>query len=117
MCDSCLAQDGKYVTDQMNYRNLGTEAAWPLTMLDHDTYLQMDHDCISPWAAVGGWRLDNTSWDLMHNLFLGTGRDLVASAIRCMIDRNVFGHGELDNILDDVHKEMHATCSSHGCLG
>lgn len=100
----------------MNYRNLGTTAAWPLTCITHQMYLDMDSNSLSPWISVPGWKLETVAWDLMHNLYLGTGRDLVASSIRAMIDCGVFGDGELDDILDTVHFEMHKTCAEHGSL-
>ena len=116
ICDSCLAMDGKGAPDAMNYRNLGTTAGWPLTCITHQMYLNMDSNSLSPWISVPGWKLETVSWDLMHNLFLGTGRDLVASSIRALIDCGVFGDGELDDILDIIHLEMHRTCAEHGFL-
>lgn len=114
MCDSCLAQDGKHVAGEFNYRNFGESAAWPLTKIDHATYVHLDVGSLSPWAKVDGWRLETTSWDLMHLLFLGTARDIVASSIRCMIDCGAYAAGNIDDTLDDIHREMHATCAAHG---
>ncbi|CAK9008792.1 unnamed protein product [Durusdinium trenchii] len=71
----------------------------------------------SPWTAVPGFRLETIAWDLLHNVFLGTGRDLVASAIRVLIREGIYDHvgsSELDVILSAVHEEIRTTCKQNG---
>lgn len=73
----------------------------------------------SPWTAVPGFRLETIAWDLLHNVFLGTGRDLVASAIRVLIREGIYDHvgsSELDVILSAVHEEIRTTCKQNGFL-
>ena len=94
----------------MNYRNFGSDAAWPLTGIDHQTYLHMDSANISPWSLIEGWEIETVSFDLLHNLFLGTARDIIGSGVRTLIHRGIYSHvgsDDLDLILDAVHREMH----------
>lgn len=119
ICDRCMAQTGKYCTDALNYRNFGKDAAWPMTQINHETYLSLDARNLSPWSVVDGWRIETVGFDILHNLFLGTARDLIASSIRTFISYGVYpefeGH-DLDTILDFIHREMHQACAEHGFL-
>ena len=119
LCDTCLASSGKSCVDAMNYRNFGSSSAWPLTEVTHETYLAMEA-IHSPWVAVAGFRLETVAWDILHNVYLGTGRDLVASCIKAFIREGCYdfvGTNELDVVLSAVHREMHATCAQHGLPG
>lgn len=79
-------------------------------MLDHETYLALEAKP-SDWTCVPGFRLETVMYDLTHNVFLGTARDLIGSAIRRLLDAGWFGS------LDDAQANMFATCSEHGILG
>ncbi|CAK9040577.1 unnamed protein product [Durusdinium trenchii] len=116
LCERCLAQTGKHCPDIMSYRNFGS-AAWPMTEISHETYLQFDRDSLSPWACVDGWRLDTVAFDFLHMVYLGTGRDLFASGLRTLIERGVYEHTgieDLDDLLDFIHLEMHRDCGEAG---
>lgn len=118
LCERCLAQTGKHCPDIMSYRNFGS-AAWPMTEISHETYLQFDRDSLSPWACVDGWRLDTVAFDFLHMVYLGTGRDLFASGLRTLIERGVYEHTgieDLDDLLDFIHLEMHRDCGEAGLL-
>lgn len=121
VCDTCLAGNTKATPDSMNYRNFGSTAAWPLTKLGHDAYLQREGCRISPWAAVPGYRIETVAYDWMHNIFLGVGRDLVGSGLRTLVLQGVYEHvvpsRDLDATLECIHQEMRADCAKNGCLG
>ncbi|CAK9041685.1 Uncharacterized protein SCF082_LOCUS24047 [Durusdinium trenchii] len=99
----------------MNYRNISDSAAWPHTVIDHHTYLRLD-ETISPWACIEGFQIENVSFDILHNLFLGTARDLVASAISVLIRQHVYDHveGNAESILGYIQREMARDCKSFG---
>lgn len=101
----------------MNYRNISDSAAWPHTVIDHHTYLRLD-ETISPWACIEGFQIENVSFDILHNLFLGTARDLVASAISVLIRQHVYDHveGNAESILGYIQREMARDCKSFGSL-
>ena len=119
LCDRCLAQKGKRCPDLLNYNNMGTSAAWPLTNINHVMYLQRDAGSLSPWLAVDGWSLETVSFDFLHVVYLGTGRDVFASGVKTLISCGVFSHlpdQRLDSILSYVHREMQDTCAKAGFL-
>ena len=101
----------------MNYRNISDSAAWPHTVIDHHTYLRLD-ETISPWACIEGFQIENVSFDILRNLFLGTARDLVASAISVLIRQHVYDHveGNAESILGYIQREMARDCKSFGSL-
>ena len=108
MCDACLAEQGLDCEDAMNYKNFFVRG-WEHTFIDHDMYLALENKP-SDWCCLPGWRLETTMFDFMHCVFLGTGRDLVASAIHCLLVNGWFPN------LDEVQKDIFAKCSAHGCL-
>ncbi len=114
-----MAQTGKYCLDALNYKNFGRNAAWPMTQISHETYLNLDAQNLSPWTIVDGWKIETVGFDLLHNLFLGTARDLIASGIQTLILNGVYHQlagQDLDTILDYIHREMHQSCAEHGFL-
>ena len=118
MCDHCLANKTHSDT-LMYYKNFSSSAAWPCTSITSEMYLQMGRQ-ISCWQVVPGWSLTSSGFDLMHNLFLGTARDLLASSIKVLIQRNVYSHvptTEPDALLGFLQEEMIQECSLHGPLG
>lgn len=101
----------------MNYRNFTSSAAWPLTMLDHDQWMTLGEH--SDWNLVEGFRLESVGFDLMHNVFLGVGKDLVGSGLKLLIQQGAFDHVEgvhddLDKALGVIHQEMVQDCKNHG---
>lgn len=119
LCDSCLAAVGKNVPSPMSARNFGSGKALPMTRLTHAAYMAREVNHLSPYIAVRGWKLETCTWDFMHNMYLGCGRDILASGLRVMISKGVWGHigsNDWDTILNAVHMEMHAACAAAGPL-
>ena len=106
MCDSCLAQKGANCDDLMNYKNF-FERGWEYTTISHEAYLALDTK-ISDWACIPGWRVETVMYDFMHNVYLGPARDLVASAVRCLLSADWFGS------LDAVQNDMIQRCRENG---
>ena len=117
MCDSCLAACGQGCPDGMNYKNTSDHAAWRETMIDHRQYLAMPGPH-SVWRCVPGWKLETLAFDLMHNIYLGTGRDLVASAIRTLVRQGVYTHvsDNMETVFDHIHKEVLRDTKAYGFL-
>ena len=78
-CDRCMALQGSNCPEHLDYRNIRPTAAWPLTEIDDATYRALDHGSLSPWMQMEGFNVGCVSYDWMHNVFLGTARDLVSS--------------------------------------
>ena len=119
LCDSCLASKGQHCPVPLNYRNFGDEACWQHTAIDHRTYVAMT-DSVSPWAVVPGWRIETCSFDWLHNVYLGVGRDVVASGIWLFIRQGMYDHlnlDDMDDLLGHIHMDIVATCKQHGFFG
>ena len=116
MYDRCLAETGDNCDPHMNFKNMSSTAAWPLTGLDQNQYELLDAFSQSPWSAMPGFNLENISFDWLHNVYLGIGKDLCASGLLTLIEKNVYQGVDMDEILGDVHREIRATCSQHGFL-
>ncbi|CAK9069954.1 unnamed protein product [Durusdinium trenchii] len=118
LCDTCLASTRKGTPDAMHAGNYNADAAWRLTVLDHDTYVAMENpDTVSPFSLIEGFNVETVAYDFLHQIYLGTARDLIASGVRTLILRGAYDHlqsDDLDTILDVVQKEMHNDCASNG---
>ena len=119
MCDRCLvqnAQKGKHVAPAMDYKNFSHSRAWDLTLITHEGYLELDQGRLSPWLAVEGFKIESMSWDLLHNVYLGTGRDLVGSGLKVLIQSGCYaglGTDDVDEILAHIHSCVRRACSTH----
>lgn len=119
MCDRCLANQGSEAPPAMQYRNFSDTKAWDLTIIDGESYLHMDRDCLTPWLKVEGFNMENMAWDLLHNIYLGTARDLVASGLKTLLMQgcyDYFGETDADAILAHVDARIRSKCSKHKFL-
>ena len=62
MCDRCLAETGDNCDPHMNFKNMSSTAAWPLTGLDQNQYELLDAFSQSLWSAMPGFNLENISF-------------------------------------------------------
>lgn len=118
-CDRCLAMQGTKCPRSMDYRNIASDAAWPMTAISHQTYMALDHASLSPWRCMPGFNFLSITYDFTHNFFLGTARDLCASSIKVFIDNGLVGDPRtkgMDELLCLVHRRMRSMCREHGCL-
>lgn len=88
-----------------------------LPQLSHRAYLAYDHASLSPWLAMEGFQIESMSYDWMHNIYLGCGRDLVASGIKTLIMQKCYdstGLLDYDDILVYVNARIRKVCKRHG---
>ena len=120
MCDRCLARQGKDAPPAMNYKNFSDSKAWDLTVLSHQAYLHLDQFSLSPWRIVPGFKIETMTWDLLHNIYLGTARDLVGSGLKTLVMHgcyNNFGCDlDMDSLLSHVDAKIRKDCSSYKFL-
>ena len=119
MCDRCLANAGLGCDPAMDYRNFGDSKAWDLTYIPHEGYLSWDANSLTPWLSMEGFKVETMAFDWMHNVFLGTGRDLVASGIKTLVKHDCYqntGLTTVDDILSHVDLQIRTTCKQHGFL-
>ena len=120
LCDNCLASVGKGAHPSMHGRNYSKTAAWRMTRLDHEAYLDHEVGERSPYIQIPGFRIETVVYDWLHNIYLGCGRDLFASGLKLLIAKGTWSHLGTDNvdaILAGVHSEMHHSCAAYGFLG
>ena len=103
----------------MNYKNMAADAPYRLSHLNHETYAAIAPE-VSPWSSIPGWRLENNVFDFMHNCFLGTGKDFLASAIRLLLERGAFDGFDCERSSDlmfaRITIEIQDTYKQHGFL-
>lgn len=119
MCDRCLACQGKGAPKEMHYKNFSSTKAWDLTTIYHEGYLELDKSNLTPWLCLPGFTVWSMSWDLLHNVFLGTGRDLVASGIRALVMQGCYdslGLDGIDSILSHIDSKVRQSCKSFKSL-
>lgn len=112
ICDCCLASGLAKSDKRLHYKNFTSSAAWPLTRINHQMYLQMPGR-ISVWNTIPGWTLESATFDWMHNLFLGSGRDLIGSTFKTLIRRGAYSHlpvQDMDTVLAILQEEMIHDC-------
>jgi hypothetical protein len=81
LCDSCLAcQANPLAPRELYFGDFTPSAAYRSTQIRHEAYVRTSTR-VSPWLAVGGWRLELTYHDILHVLFLGVLRDTCACAL------------------------------------
>lgn len=120
LCDLCMAEKPtKRANPAMNFKNMATDAPYRLTNINHATYLATTSQ-VSPWSAIPGWELECNVFDVMHNLFLGSGRDFLGSAIRLLLEHGAFDAYGVQRSSHDMFAritlEIHDTYKQHGFL-
>lgn len=72
---------------------------------------------VSPWTRIEGWHLRSCFHDPMHVLFLGTCKDLYASALGYWLRKGFYGgDGTLTDKLRRVSIELKKDCKDNGNL-
>lgn len=116
VCMRCMAQRmHKNWIPELPYKNMDENAAHRMTTVSFDDYLRSGS--VSPRAAVQGWNLQTCFHDPMHNLFLGTCRDLYSSSLGFWCRNGFFGSGTLDDKLAQFSKQLKEACHQEkiGC--
>ena len=88
----------------MNYKNMGPHAAYRLAPMDHATYMATQP--MSEWSCVPGWHLHTCVFDIMHNLYLGTGRVYIASGVRVLVEKGFFDKEGIERNSDMMFAEI-----------
>jgi len=118
LCDRCSAvQPATNTPDAMSYKNTSKTAPYARTCIDHDEYVRTARS-VSPWSVVPGWQFETVSFDLMHIIFLGIGKNHIPSCLKIL---HMFGYhyeaGESNaNFLKMVSLEMKQDCREHRFL-
>ena len=119
LCDQCMAEQFKGTSRHLHYTNMAEDAGYSMSKISHNLYLNMDASNLSPWRNVRGWRLETCSWDLLHNVYLGVGRDFFASVLRILFIQGHFRDFGNDEsvVLKKITLEMRQCYREHGLFG
>ncbi len=95
LCNKCFAHAR---IQALFWTDTSEQAGHKLTILSTDDYLT-NLSYRSPLTFLPGWCLFFILWDIMHNLFLGTGKDHVASGVLLLCEIGWFPGAGLDQQL------------------
>ena len=114
-CDAVQLRSNSH--HRMSYKDFSPSAPYLETIMDHDEFMQQA-GCVSPWACIPGWQVENCFFDFMHLAYLGTCRSHVPSVLKML---QCLGYcyetGESDELfLKRTSIEMRETCKQNGCL-
>lgn len=105
ICERCMAQrPTKNADPLMNYQDFRDDAARHMTRITHETY--MATASVSPWCELEGFHLGTIAHDMMHTLYLGICRDIIASLVLDFSDEGVLGAGSMEKKLERFSIEM-----------
>lgn len=108
MCDQCMSQNPTAKSmREMWFFDFREDSPRYLTYISDSTY-RSTATTISPWAGVQGWSLRSCFFDLLHILYLGVARDLVANLLADFIDCDTL-EGKA------VHWKTSSGCSAYKC--
>jgi hypothetical protein len=80
-CPRCLCtQPYPRAERRLSYLDMSASAPYAQTVLTDTDYVALDQRC-SHWSSVPGFALSTCYHDLLHVLFLGVGKDVVASLL------------------------------------
>ena len=117
MCDRCGAIQSRGVDPEaMSYKDTRPDADYAGSIITHADYC-CSAPRVSPWAAIGGWQIENSVYDFMHVCYLGTAASHIASTLKML---RVLGYhyedGESEDLfLKRISLEMKETCRQNGC--
>ena len=98
---------------------MGKDPPYQLAEINHETYVATQRP-LSPFMVVPGWTLHTCVFDVMHNLFLGAGRDFGASAIRLLLEKGVFDsyrcQRHSNEMFQHLTMDLHQTFADHKLL-
>ena len=112
LCESCFAtQTFAKAPPITNYKNFNKAAPWRWTCFGHETYESLDEP-LSPWVKyVRGARIELFFHDIMHVVYLGFARDLIASVLIVLCESEQ--PADKDVYLKQVHMEMNQWLKTH----
>ena len=113
ICHMCMATK-PHVNLHLAYTNFRSDAAYLMTEISHSDYVR-HHVAVSHWCDMPGFCIETVYSDLMHVLWLGTCKSLMASCLGYWHKRDVLDGGTLADQLANFTLELKRTCSENTC--
>ena len=111
ICHMCMATK-PHVNPHMAYTNFRSDAAYLMTEVSHSDYVR-HHAAVSHWCDMPGFCIETVYFDLMHVLWLGTCKSLMASCLGYWHKRDVLDGETLTEQLANFTLELKKTCSEN----
>ena len=117
ICENCCAErDSKHGDGSLCFKDFYPTAAHLLTQFSHNDYLRATSS-VTPWASMPGFSVLSVLHDPMHCIYLGTCKELIASALGYW-NRNSYLVGcYLQDRLRRVSSRLKASCKEAGVRG
>ena len=116
ICDRCKAERvTKDDPPAMCFTNMSESAPYRGTTKTHSEYLA-ESPTPSFWLEMPGFQHECCSYDWMHMVYLGVGRDLFASSLR-LLQHMGFHYVEGESASEYLQRatlDMQMTCKEHG---
>ena len=114
LCSRCWASK---TSQALLWTDMSETAAWRETTVRTAEFLtNAEHQGEVPaLCGVRGWSADTLHFDIMHNLFIGSGRDLAGSALSLLCQANYFSSSpDVDDHLKRFQERCRAWCTRSG---
>lgn len=113
ICEVCLAERPNIYGDPaLCFKNF-FDGAYLLTELSHEEYLQSS-DQESPWESMIGFHVKSVFRDPMHTIFLGTGKELIASCLGYWCRKGYIEGATLTDQLRGISEKQKGYCKRSG---
>ena len=114
LCEDCLAcQWFKNAPKHLYYGDFGDGAFHKKTRISHDVYVASELQ-LTPWLSVPGWHKSLNYRDLLHDVWIGFGKDVAASSINECLKEKLFGEGSTDRCLKRLTIIRDRWCKKQG---
>ena len=110
ICEECYACNSfPHAPVQLFFGDFADNALYTTTIINYTDYLDNEIE-LSPWVDVPGFHFKNNYRDLMHNLWIGNGRDASASCCCEFVELGLLGPGDPDDLLGDLSLKLSLWC-------
>ena len=112
LCSKCFASK---TSEDLLFTNMLDDAMWRDTHIGNDDFKQnaLRFGNLPALCLIEGWSSDTLLWDMMHNLFIGIGRDVCGAALARLCERKYYSKS--DDV--DVHLKVFVAECRKWCLG
>ena len=116
ICDQCLAQrHSKNCNPALLFTDFSDAAAHLMTSISHSDYVRT-HEPLTPWLNMPGFCIQTSFFDVMHCIWLGTAKDLYASALGFWHRSNCLVGNNLSECLQNFSQRMKAAFKAQKML-
>lgn len=110
VCDQCLASRPK-ANAAMSFKNFFETAPHTMTQLSHEDFLRTC-SVVTPWIGMPGFTINTAFRDPMHTIYLGTAKEVLASAMGYWCRMGFIPGPNLQEQLRGISQRQRSDCST-----